>query len=942
MFGIILIVIWIIVGLNIAINFLVFEEKYKSFFIAISDFRYSFSISHFTKLIAFSVLLCFIFYCIRHWEDDKKSGKLNIFYRWYYTFIDHDNLTIKAGVLLTLLTVSLFSFLAIKQIAELPEVAIALFLFSIVGVFDLMKKGKISPANQPSYIFTDEPVEKYSLLNDFQKTEIRNLKNLLELRGDEYLSIAINGSWGTGKTSILKGLKDLLINGCLDEKIAPCNVEVFELNLWQARTPENAINELERLFKELFSKTYISVSSRDMAFFSVLIGPLGSDFSTLMNKWLFENDSINVARNNLEEKLSRVLKLLSKRKVVILIDDLDRTPEQYLNCFLKVICYVVGLRNVVAISGINREKILSQVGKLDEITFFADGLSPLKKIALEENKRESQRSGSPSPNEPKKKGELKFNKFDNEPFLTKIFSVQRELVSSNFHIKNFEANYQSFQESILFEDKDMIIDRIKQFIDKNYIYINTYRDIKLLLNEIFIYIIGFARNKQDEIKLSDYIEFESIFALAWAKVIYPDFYKEIQNYVVPFMYQKEINKSSFKLKEYIHGKHSFYDEGEDKIVNTVAHRQIRSVFSDLKGDKSLYNFDSAIRYFSPIIEPYEFTNTEFSKNFVDGQTTVERIQRFIEPKWKLNPQYVLDDFLRRVKVCDFYPTDRLNSAIALMDAIAKTKESEEYNIYEHEINLWIKVISLFENISPLSRILGQDRLTKYDNLKSIFSISLELFLDLWERKYFLIEDIDLTGPGPINFKNPFYRFFNVSDFPDDEIDETKKNYKALLDMVSVHKFQAPENKLHCLMFIYKLSANFWDGNNRKVFKRFHFSKILPFFLESLYQMLESVSLQEFYSFQDLIFDCVQSKCDDILFDLSYLEKLVMLLKNNIFFYTEFLDRLKNRSESCTLYESKRKLVYEKLIKELDDDPQFFNTGYHTILKNFFRIDEVFL
>ena len=946
----ILIGIWVIVLARITFDFSLFWDNCLMFIAALSDFDFKISFSHILNVTAFSALLYFIYCCLQYQKENIENKRLSIYKRYSNTLKDHSSILLKSVLVLLPSTVGIFSIVAWCNLPKIPELFLSLLTFTILICLDSSKKQKVDDLVGNSYLFTDEPVEKYSQLNEFQQTEVKNLKNIIDISGKEYLSIALNGSWGSGKTSILKGLKDLLESVDKKEKIEIYNCEVFELNLWQARTPENAISELENLFAELFNKVYLNVSSRDLAFFSLLAESINSGLSSHLKGLIGVNETIPTTRDRIEKKLQEVLSLLGKQKLVILIDDLDRIPDQYLNGFLKIICYVTGLENVITISGINRDKILSQLGKQEELTFWADNVSQSTKLDNEEQKRVSQRTGNWPPKERKKKEELKFQRFDNENFLTKIFSIQRELVNSDYHIKIFvdlnKVNFCSFQKAISFEDKEMIILRIKDFINKNHKYFNSYRDLKLFLNEVFVYLGGFAGSKQNEINLSDYIEIESILAMSWSKVVYPDFYKEVQNYIIPFIYQENINdskelKASFKLKSFIRDLHSFDDEGENKIINTCAHRQIKEIFSNLKGEKDLTNLDAATKYFRPIIEPYEFTNKEFANSFIDGKTTIEGIQLFIEPKWKLNPQYVLDDFLRRVKSRDFHPTDRLNSAIVLMDVIEKAKKSEEYNIYEQDVNLWIKVISLFENNASILKILGYDRLIKYDNFKSIFSTSLELFLDLWERKYFLIEDIDLTGPGPINFKNTFYRFFNVSDFPEDDSYETKENYKALLAMVSTHKFQTLENKLHCLMFIYNLSYNLWEGMNSRIFSKFHFSEICPFFLESLFNMVRTDYSNDIGSFQNLISDGIRYKADEILFTFN-LEKLIGLIKSNISFYSSFLDELKNRKEDCTLFEDQRQLAYEKLIKELDSDPQFFDSGYNSVLRNFFRIDEEFL
>ena len=173
---------------------------------------------------------------------------------------EHDSLGMKIILLSIPLSIP-FVVYSLWNGQKIPEVFIVITFFTILGIFELFKKQKAVELESTSYLFTDEPIEEYSQLNEFQQLEVRNLKNVIEISGKEYLSIALNGSWGSGKTSILKGLKDLLENGDDKENIEIGNCEVVELNLWQARTPENTISELENLFTELFNKVYLNVSS---------------------------------------------------------------------------------------------------------------------------------------------------------------------------------------------------------------------------------------------------------------------------------------------------------------------------------------------------------------------------------------------------------------------------------------------------------------------------------------------------------------------------------------------------------------------------------------------------------------------------------------------------------------------------------------------------------
>ena len=484
-------IIWVLIIIGLFRESIQFWENLNLFIHSFPNFNFRFSLSHLLNITAFSFCLYFILYSIRGFNV---KNKLKFHKRYLNTLVDHDSFSVKILLILLPTGIILFSIMALWNAYKMPEIIIPLIVFTIIISIEFLKIGtqfeaKIS--NQKVYLFTDEPVIQFSELNEFQQTEVKSLKNITEIGGKEYLSIALNGGWGSGKTSILNGLKDLLENGSEIAKIDKGNCEIIELNLWQAHTPENAIIELENLFAELFNKVYLNVSSRDLAFFSLLAETVNSGLSFHLNKWLGTSETIPTSRDRIEKKLKQVLNHLKKNKVVILIDDLDRIPEQYLNGFLKIICYVTGLENVVTISGINREKILSQLQKTEEITVWADGVT---RREMESNKLLKDNGNGNTNHNGKIRVEHRFDSLDNESFLSKIFVVQREVVNSDYHIRKYgdvnKNRILSFLQIVHFEDKNSLEGAILNFIKSINSSFNNYRELKLFFNEVFVYLIG--------------------------------------------------------------------------------------------------------------------------------------------------------------------------------------------------------------------------------------------------------------------------------------------------------------------------------------------------------------------------------------------------------------------------------------------------------------------
>lgn len=953
LFGSILLFSWLIAGIIIVLNFQNFTENYTTFFSSVCEFNFSFSISRFIKTVAFSALLYFVFNSVRYWNVDKMKGKLNFFLRYKNTLIDSESLILKVGLFLSTIYICLFSMIAFLQIAKLPETTIALLIFSTIGVFELIKKEKLNEEDLISNIFTDEPITEYYLLKNFQKNEVKTLKNLIELKTNEYLSIAINGKWGSGKTSILLSVKDLLENGNNAENISPGKVEIIQLNLWQTKTPENAIDELERLFVELFKKVYVHVSSNDVAFFSLLAESINSKFSTTLRTWLGENVSISASRINLEQQLKKVLNHLNKEKLVILIDDLDRIPEEYLNGFFKVIRYVTGLKNVISISGINRDKIISHLGKQEIITIKADGLNPTFQFMHTMQNINSQ--GKPlNPHEAregtnlKEKQNFNFPLFDEESMINKIFTVQRELSIPQYEIVDYlneiQNKIESFCSILKFIDKEDIKGQIIEFLNSNFTSLNTFRDVKLFLNDAFIYFIGFGGEEQKNIMLSEYIDIQSILAMSWAKIVYPEFYKNFREYVTPFNYQNQFRNEdygnqtyhfdSFKEEQY-----KYFDEGKEFTVNTRAHQQIMSIFDKIDGDTSFQNVDAAIKYFFPFIDRFEFTTVEFASTFKDKEVDEFKIKEFLQTKWKKKPEFVFKDFIARLNRREFDLGERLNSALALFDLKIIDYEEQPNDTFslQRNIEYWNQILTLFEdktllNDSPYTTII--EKIDYPDLFKKLFGLFEKIVI------YNIFKEYNSLPIGK-NRSNFFYRFFNPSESLADVDGQILKNYEFLLKKIEEYPFVNVGYEFVGIYNVYTFSQRYW--RSKPVDSRLTKPKeLVPIFLSSLFQSINNhaspkeINIKENW---DLVYDAISYEFDDLVFELPNLKIVLYLFKNRIFSFSYFMNAIQDRSKNCTLDDLTKTNAYKMLSDFLVSDAEYesYKEDYMKYLKNFFQI-----
>ena len=221
-------------------------------------------------------------------------------------------------------------------------------------------------------------------------------KALYEYKGEESLVIGLYGKWGTGKTSVanmaLQTLKELSV----DEQSKPI---VIRFAPWYYSDKDNLVN---RFFSSL--KAQIDLDSSEdfkdkvgnalqgyadvfdyVPFIPAPVAKMLKGASKVGGQVLSEKKDLDTAKN----KLNTILRN-EKRKIVVLIDDIDRlTNPQIRDIFqlvkqvgdLPYITYILAMdREVVrrALAGIHDTDGNEYLEKIVQIPFEMPTLSPLK------------------------------------------------------------------------------------------------------------------------------------------------------------------------------------------------------------------------------------------------------------------------------------------------------------------------------------------------------------------------------------------------------------------------------------------------------------------------------------------------------------------------------------------------------------------------------------
>ncbi|MBS6891608.1 MAG: NTPase [Streptococcus salivarius] len=178
-----------------------------------------------------------------------------------------------------------------------------------------------------------------------------NIKNYIQglakfiMECETPLTIAIQGDWGTGKTSIMYQVEDKLMD--YNQSTNSKNAKTIFFNTWQYSQFEMGNNLAVALITDLISELEVSESkkkdffkktrgafSKGIEYLNMDIGILNGEKITekvqeYLNSFEEKSDNIKNLKNNLQSVIDEAIENNNYDRIVIFIDDLDRLiPEK--------------------------------------------------------------------------------------------------------------------------------------------------------------------------------------------------------------------------------------------------------------------------------------------------------------------------------------------------------------------------------------------------------------------------------------------------------------------------------------------------------------------------------------------------------------------------------------------------------------------------------------
>lgn len=182
------------------------------------------------------------------------------------------------------------------------------------------------------------------------KTSAENLRNGFFDKGAFY--IAVTGEWGSGKTSFTNLLTDKMIS---DEK----DIIKIEINTWRTEDP----NLFTKYFFDTLNKelsVYIPELSRLLPkYLAIVANSCDNKYLKGASKIL---DSFSNNNNDPYESIKNVL-IKAKKKIIVVIDDIDRLNAEEIYQILKLVRNTVDFPYMQFIMNFDKEYVVDCLGK---------------------------------------------------------------------------------------------------------------------------------------------------------------------------------------------------------------------------------------------------------------------------------------------------------------------------------------------------------------------------------------------------------------------------------------------------------------------------------------------------------------------------------------------------------------------------------------------------
>lgn len=499
------------------------------------------------------------------------------------------------------------------------------------------------------------------------KTSAENLSNSFFDKGAFY--VAVTGEWGSGKTSFTNLLTEKMLNVEKD-------IIKIEINTWRTEDP----NLFTKYFFDTLNKelsVYIPELSRLLPkYLAIIANSCDNKYLKGASKIL---DSFNNNNNDPYESIKKVL-IKAKKKILVVIDDIDRLNAEEIYQILKLVRNTVDFPYMQFIMNFDKEYVVDCLGKFigNNSNTFIDSKKEISKY---------------------------FSKNKEYDFLEKFINLEIMLPS-------FEEIILSSQLDSLLENYDSKNNKFKLNISKRIIYLKNkdkYIVKHILQNTRGVYkffnnFILIAKSTNTYIN-TPIINHNDLFLLELLKYRFNYIYEILRNSPLEILTLEKSNKiPKYKFIKY-DPRFKQKSQRINKIINNSSlEKLLDSLFPEIDErifENRIRDFDNYFNYFSYRESNEYFNLKEFNYILTNKDKFIEKFTKKIDEKIS---------FLKKTKKYQEFDNEIHSLSNSLISLTISTINSyEDDNIFRKILStLNKKLIELLRNST-----CNDGRLTKY-------------------------------------------------------------------------------------------------------------------------------------------------------------------------------------------------------------------------------------
>lgn len=242
------------------------------------------------------------------------------------------------------------------NIVFLDVLIIVLILMIINEVVNFINYNNIkcNSINTDYYLSDDVKIFDEQDLNNYEyRNYVEEIYNLIKNNSsNRAFTISINSKWGTGKTTFLKAVEKRLESS---DEISD-GLIIINFNVWKYDSKEALLNayfnELENELKKYSGNSKNTLND----YFSSLFLYAGLNYKNLI-----DNTFLNFFNGKATsyDKTAKLIERINK-KIIVLIDDLDRLKSDEINQTLKIIRNNSEFKNVFILATIDNEYLIQE------------------------------------------------------------------------------------------------------------------------------------------------------------------------------------------------------------------------------------------------------------------------------------------------------------------------------------------------------------------------------------------------------------------------------------------------------------------------------------------------------------------------------------------------------------------------------------------------------